>query len=166
MELLPKKELGAGPDRTSRPVDNGSKPRVLEVTVDVDDACHEASDAFDYELCVENLENAMGDRRWVLGAIVGPSGTGKSCNMKRLSRSSSDENALHWLGRGYYSRDSRRLKCLKEYQREVVNRSIFVRIIAMQLPASTMERLHRIPKCGECCAISCLPAPQGMTDEV
>ena len=33
----------------------------------------------------------------------------------------------HWPGRGYYSRDHRRLKCLKEYQEQVHNRDIFVR---------------------------------------
>ena len=52
----------------------------------------------------------------------------------------------HWPGRGYYSRDNRRLKCLKDFQREIGNRQLFVRIVAMQLPASTMERLDRNPE--------------------
>ena len=52
----------------------------------------------------------------------------------------------HWPGHGYYSRDNRRLQCLKEFQREIGNRELFVRIVAMELPASTMERLHRNPK--------------------
>ena len=52
----------------------------------------------------------------------------------------------HWPGRGHYSRDNRRLKCLKDFQREIGNRQLFVRIVAMQLPASTMERLDRNPE--------------------
>ena len=51
----------------------------------------------------------------------------------------------HWPSRGYYSRDNRRLKCLKEYQQEVGNRDVFVRAVVLELPASTMERLARNP---------------------
>ena len=49
----------------------------------------------------------------------------------------------HWPGRGYYSRDNRRLKCLKQYQQEVGHRNVFVRAFVFELPASTMERLDR-----------------------
>ena len=37
----------------------------------------------------------------------------------------------HWPGRGYYSRDNRRLKCLKEYQEEVDKRNVFVRLLGI-----------------------------------
>ena len=51
----------------------------------------------------------------------------------------------HWPGRVYYSRDNRRLKCLKEYREQLHNRDIFDRVFVLELPASTMERLAHNP---------------------
>jgi len=102
-----KKEQGAGPKREPRRLSSASKQEILEVSVTIDDACHEAADAFDYEftgrteqrifnLDLEKLGESELGYRWKLGTIVGPSGTGKSCNMKRIAEGKYSEIPLSW----------------------------------------------------------------------
>eukprot|EP00928_Gymnodinium_smaydae_P056679 TRINITY_DN40011_c0_g1_i1.p1 TRINITY_DN40011_c0_g1~~TRINITY_DN40011_c0_g1_i1.p1 ORF type:complete len:864 (+),score=122.17 TRINITY_DN40011_c0_g1_i1:150-2594(+) len=101
------KDLGAGPGRSAITLIGGARPKILKVHVKVDDECHKAADAFDYEFSGETeqrifeidigtLHKNASTNVWSLGAIVGPSGTGKSCNMRLLGASSTSEAPLTW----------------------------------------------------------------------
>ena len=48
----------------------------------------------------------------------------------------------HWPGRGFYIRDNRSLKCLKEYQSECGDTDVFVRVNVLELPAEAMKRIR------------------------
>ena len=51
-----------------------------------------------------------------------------------------------WAGRGFYSRDNRRLKCLKEYQQELGDVDVYIRVNVLELPSSLMDRIARSPQ--------------------
>ena len=51
----------------------------------------------------------------------------------------------HWPERGFYSRNNRRLWCLKRYEREM-GEAVFVRVIVRELPVGIMRRVARSPK--------------------
>lgn len=91
--LRPIVDPGAG-QRSPKPLPGATEARVLACEVNYDAFCREVAQAFDYEFSgqveqkIFELQPAVLDEvlgsSWKLAAVVGPSGTGKSYNIRRL----------------------------------------------------------------------------------